>query len=271
MGSVALLLTDRISRLARRLHEAFRVRNSSPGHRPVNLTPAHGPATDRFRPGQQDHTDSPPRHRVGRSLIPQAVARPAGHPLRRLASRWGGPFVLGLSLLFCAATRAVADEAPQATYRGIAWGTPVLEAIRILETKDQSITCPAEFRTLDKFQCDGVLMVGDVVARNMVFFEQARMAGVVMVFDSKDFEFIRAVFVQKFGEAKVADKAIVQNLAGASADAAGLLWSWPDAKVVLMERGATMTKGMAVLGPPGWFDRFMKPDQDRVKKGVGDF
>jgi hypothetical protein len=82
---------------------------------------------------------------------------------------------------------------------------------------------------------------------------------------------MRTVFVEKYGASKVAGKVVMQNLTGAHIDTAGLMWSWPEVKIALLERGATMAKGMAVLGRAEWFERAGKPNADQIKKAVGDF
>jgi hypothetical protein len=194
---------------------------------------------------------------------------------RHLAIGWlarkGGPSLLLLVTLCFAGPLLADDPKPGASYREIPWGTPVIEAMRILEAKDQSMTCPPEPASLDTFDCGGAVLIGNTLARNTFVFEGGKLSGALITFESTDYAFLKLVFVEKFGTPAIAEKAVIQNLAGAVLSTDALMWPLPEAKVVLLERAGSMTKGVAVLGPKEWFERFTKTQKDQAKKAVGDF
>src|SRR5207302_10597280 len=128
-----------------------------------------------------------------------------------------------------------------AGYRGIPCATPVIDAMRILEAKDQSMTCPPQPATLVNFECGGVALIGDVLVQNTFVFESGKLQGVVIRFDSTDYMFLKAVFVEKFGAPGVTEKAVVENLAGATLNSDALMWVMAGAKVVIIERLSSMT------------------------------
>lgn len=109
--------------------------------------------------------------------------------------------------------------------------------------------------------------IGGKEARTFVQFENRRMIGFWMQFESETFEAVVAAYAEKFGEAPQSiDTGVIKNRMGAEFANATVRWQ-TDAGVFEIQRYAdNVTKGNAILLSPEWLAFQKKQAEERAKK-----
>lgn len=163
------------------------------------------------------------------------------------------------------------------SYRGIGWGTPFEEAKKPLKTGlcwcrapgggGEDVDCkkrvagmPAPWRTC----VTQGFMVGSVPIRDSVTFDDAGLAHASMAFDTSDYAAIRETFLSKYGAPHTAEQSRVSNMIGATFDQEALVWTGPNATVMLMRYGSKVTEGLATISLVSYNEK--RAEKERAKR-----
>jgi hypothetical protein len=152
------------------------------------------------------------------------------------------------------------------SFRGLLWRTPLDEAM-----KRESLF--GKCGTVQQFTaCDDYgFAIGDVPVHNRFFFTHDGFAGAVMRFDSKGYEFVRDVFVKKYGTPTSISHETVKNLTGAEFTNETNAWSFSGTAVYLSRYGDSLVDSVAFVGLVSWVDDMNKAGEQQKVKAAKSF
>lgn len=212
--------------------------------------------------------------------------------------------LLGVSLLCASAASAVSAQelasppspAPASAawskepdpYRGLKWGAPLSEAAELLADprnplganarpctcinngqRESCRTHSSEGESIpDERVCGSSLTIGSIYVRDTLIFFRDRFTAALMDFDSKSFEEMGGIFVEKYGEPSSAMESPVHNRMGMKATNPTLAWKGPAVTVILTRFASTLAKSSATIATNDFFERLARENEEKRKNGA---
>jgi len=120
--------------------------------------------------------------------------------------------------------------------------------------------------------CDARHRIADVdVRETWKFDEKSRLVMVSFSFESRGYQTLRDVFVEKFGQPHSAKTEIVQNLMNAQFENENLSWHGVGSHVTLSRYGSNLTKGLAFFFTAVEFEAWTKREAGKKAKAKDAF
>lgn len=182
-------------------------------------------------------------------------------------------YAVGFAILIASSLATAQESAPSAPttrkawvnepdgYRGLKWGASVGAAAEVLDsaemclciygTDDNSVCKPKPEKDPEKIPsrrvCFTTFDVGPVKVKDQITFVNDALAAVSMTFDTDDYERIRAIFIEKYGEPASREASEVHNRMGAAFQQEELDWKGQTVVVSLSRFGSKLTQGAAYI------------------------
>ena len=148
-------------------------------------------------------------------------------------------------------------------FRALAWGSSKESLTNMYNVSCGTVgTDPA---------CDGEVTIGGIRADVRYFFPNLALSGVVLRFPANRYDFMHAVFIEKYGTATSVDHEPVQNGFGATFDNETTTWRFHGAQVRLVRFGSNLTESTAIVGLNTWADALVAAQETAHKKAAKDF
>jgi hypothetical protein len=113
--------------------------------------------------------------------------------------------------------------------------------------------------------------IGEAATDEVYSFEADRFVDVYITFASGRYEYLRDIFVEKYGAPTDTKKTLVKTPGGAEFENERLTW-FGDSVMVDIERfGRTVTKGTAHLSDRAWMERSAKEREEKKHKAAKSF
>lgn len=131
-------------------------------------------------------------------------------------------------------------------FRGVPWGTN-----RETVKEQMGLTNPNCFMASESttaYVCSGTITVGGVEATVGAGFSDAdALISVVLFFESKDFDQMKAAFLERYGKPTSRETPTIQNRMGAKFEQERLLWTGTKVVISLSRYADSIDKGRAVI------------------------
>jgi hypothetical protein len=176
-------------------------------------------------------------------------------------------FFRAVALLLFTAIPAVAQtEWPQepSDFRGVPFGATQREVRRLLGIS--SFDC-------DRLRCaDPRFVLGHVATQNDLFFQDGRFVQSVLNFRSADFDYLRDLFVQRYGSPMKTERHVMTSSAGAERENETLEWRGAKAVVVIARYAAgDALNGYALVTERSWADELERLGEQQKREAARKF
>jgi len=118
---------------------------------------------------------------------------------------------------------------------------------------------------------DGSQAIGDVATSETYLLKRDAFTAVHIKFDSDDYEYLRDVFIQRYGDPHDKVTATAKTLAGITLQNETLKWRGQNAVVTLSHYSEKVTTGIAIVGTREWYDSFSGAEQEKKRKAARSF
>lgn len=140
-------------------------------------------------------------------------------------------------------------------YRGLAWGAQVTEAPFLAEITgcwcEPGGMCQPTVRpggtAPESRTCFSSVQVGPVPIKDTLLFHGDALEAAVWSFDSRIYEPLRDIYLEKYGPPTTRETKAVQNRMGATFEDETLTWTGARVTVTISRYAGTLTKGAASL------------------------
>jgi hypothetical protein len=169
------------------------------------------------------------------------------------------PRFLVLVLSILAAAPAFAWDEPSG-FRGVPWGA----SVETVKEKIPEVSC------YESVACSGDLWVGTVKTYTRLLLREGGLDAVIVAFPADDFNIIKPIFIERYGQPTSRSTPEVQNKAGARFENEVLLWAGKKVQVTLRRYGDSLTYGLGTIRTQTGLEEEAKKGRDRAKKGKKD-
>lgn len=118
---------------------------------------------------------------------------------------------------------------------------------------------------------DGSQTIGDVATGETYLLRRDAFTAAHIKFDSDDYEYLRDVFTQRYGDPHDRATATVKTLTGVTLQNETLKWRGQNAVVILSHYSDKVTTGTAVVATREWYDSFSGAEQEKKRKAARSF
>lgn len=177
-----------------------------------------------------------------------------------------GIFRTAALIVFICVAALAQTEWPQepSNFRGVPFGATQRDARRALH--------------LSVLDCSGVrcsdvrFMLGHVVLRNDLFFHDGKFVQAVLNFASSDFDYLREVFIQRYGDPMTTEHRDMKRATGAERENETLEWRGSKAVVILARyaAGEPLT-GYALVTERHWADELQRMAEQQQRDAARKF
>jgi hypothetical protein len=154
-------------------------------------------------------------------------------------------------------------EKEPADFRGVPFGSSEAE----MNKKLGNLIC-ADIK--GNRWCWGNYAIGDTMGSNKFRFHDDKLVEVSYDFEPKDFEFVKGVFVEKYGPPTTASTAVVENRMGASFLNETLVWNGRNIYLLLEKYSSKITESTASYWLKSWMESGMKEIENKKKNAADD-
>ena len=159
--------------------------------------------------------------------------------------------IVVVSILFALALASVAlafDE-PE-SFRGVPWGASEQQLRTTLGLTVGEHSCheiSPEQRWLGDSMCFSLFTLAETNVHAMYEFRADHFVGVLLTFDSSNFERIAAVFIERYGAPTSEARPLFQTQGGLTATNQVMNWEGPAIQITLERYGNKITEGLGSL------------------------
>jgi hypothetical protein len=193
------------------------------------------------------------------------------------------------------ASAAIGQEKPKsvgwskepASYRGIPWGGSIDDARREVGASEGCLCADEEDLRDARFckflpepdpkkeprfrSCRASLGVADISVKDLLHFENEKFVGADMTFDVDEFEQMKDIFIEKYGQPSSTENTEVSNRMGAKFTNTELVWRGEKVTVRLERFGSDLTKSGASIVLTDYMQRRADAMREKKKKGAEAF
>lgn len=136
-------------------------------------------------------------------------------------------------------------------FRGVAWGSTQAEAVEKLQLREGSCR-PTTLKGNDEVRCGEDFNLADVEVTAQYVFEAGRFVSTQLSYYPSQVDFIRDVFIKRYGPATKTTTDARQNRAGASFQDDVTVWELGDMRIEMHRYGISLDRGMTFITDQKW-------------------
>ena len=149
-------------------------------------------------------------------------------------------------------------------FRGVPFGASEAEALN----KIPSMGNCRNNETLGRMCLDSGFKVGVVpFVKNTFVFYDDKLVSVNVNFKSKDYDFIKDVFIEKYGEPKEIEREKVKTEAGIEYENEILTWRGDIIEILVEKYSRNINNGIAIYSNINWLERLDKINKRKEERG----
>lgn len=150
-------------------------------------------------------------------------------------------------------------------YRGVPFGATEEEVTKVM----MGLTC---YDFENHRNCAGFHKIGEVQVQNLISFSlDGKFSAVILNFKSEDFDFLKSVLIEKYGEPSKVERSPLKNRMGATFEQEHLFWQGKTMRVQALKYTDTISNGVAGIGLNSFFEKDNTFKKDKAKKAADDF
>lgn len=153
-------------------------------------------------------------------------------------------------------------------YRDIKWGASKKELKHIIGWTIGGINCFDGHKGVK--YCKSFYSIGTVKVENTFMLRDDKLTGVLLTYSPDDFDFLKQVFVEKYGAPHKTESSAVQNRMGASFTDEVLTWQGKTVSITMQRYYGKVTEGMAIISLTSEAQVFAEQEKERAKKAADD-
>ena len=175
---------------------------------------------------------------------------------------------LSVVILAAATNFALGENKPWSKepkyFRGVPFGASEAEALN----KIPSMGNCRNNETLGRMCLDSGFKIGDVpFVKNTFVFYDDKLVSVNVNFKSKDYDFIKDVFIEKYGEPKEIEREKVKTEAGIEYENEILTWRGDIIEIHVEKYSRNINNGIAIYSNINWLERLDKINKRKEERG----
>ena len=149
------------------------------------------------------------------------------------------------------------------SFRGVPFGASEAEALY----KIPSMGNCRNNETLGRMCLDSGFKIGDVpFVKNTFVFYDDKLVSVNVNFKSKDYDFIKDVFIEKYGEPKEIEREKVKTEAGIEYENEILTWRGDIIEIHVEKYSRNINNGIAIYSNINWLERLDKINKRKEER-----
>ena len=175
--------------------------------------------------------------------------------------------VISVLILILASNFVFGEDKPwEKDFRGVPFGASEKEARQKIPNLDCSNS-----EKLGRVCHDMNFYIGNVKTFNAMSFKNDKMVTVFLSFKSENYDFIKGVFIKKYGLPTDTKNMTVKTMAGVEYE--NEILEWEGNKIILRLRkfGGKIDQGNAYFGDLSYMKGKIKEGEEKEKKAVTDF
>jgi hypothetical protein len=131
--------------------------------------------------------------------------------------------------------------------------------------KEPSFTCMGKPGTVYR-NCFGSTKVGDVLIHQLLIFDEKHLALISATFNSRQFDYMRPLFIERYGEPTGASKKIIQNAMGAKFENETIIWDGKAVVITFQKFSGKITESGFNLCTRAYFEKQQKDREEQLKR-----
>ena len=145
---------------------------------------------------------------------------------------------------------AAGDGLEPSGFRGVSWGSTVAEADAVIHFGEH--TCNEMSTREPEIWCGEDFAMGEVTATAQYQFAKGRLVGVMLSYDPSEFEYVRSVFIQKYGKPTAQEVVPMRTGMGVRYGNDTVSWRFPGVTIEMHRYGSTVNRGATFFTVNAW-------------------
>jgi hypothetical protein len=155
-------------------------------------------------------------------------------------------------------------------FRNVRWGATKAEAAAIIHFGESSCTDMSDFHPGETW-CGSDFLMGNITATSNFVFVKDKLVQVIVSYYPSEFEYVKSVFVEKYGRPSSAAVVPIRTKAGVPYDNDMAVWKFPAVTIEMHRYGTTVERGATYFTLNSWIEEEKQRETESKKKAITSF